>query len=92
MSANIKAYKSSQRTWIKDIQLSIEAILRFIELYCDLFGIRVEFEGLIRIVHRSETEILTTLVKNATKFIYRLLQIIDAMKNNSKGFFEKELL
>lgn len=71
-SGNIEAYKSSQRTWIKGVQPSVETVLGFVEPYRDPFGVRAEFEGLVGIVHRGETEVLTTLVKNSTKFIRRL--------------------
>lgn len=77
-SGNIEAYKSSQRTWIKDVQPSVETVLGFVEPYRDPFGVRAEFEGLVGIVHRGETEVLTTLVKNSTKFIRRLPWAIDA--------------
>lgn len=90
-TGEIEAYKSSQRTWIKDFQPSVETVLGFVEPYRDPFGVRAEFEGLVGIVHRGETEVLTTLVENSTKFIQRLPWAIDATENNGKGPFEKEL-
>lgn len=89
-TGDIEAYKSSQRTWVKDVQPSVENILGFIEPYRDPFGVRAEFEGLVGIVHRGETEVLITLVENSTKFIRRLPWAIDATENNGKGLFEKD--
>ena len=90
-TGDIEAYKSSQRTWVKDVQPSVETVLGFVEPYRDPFGVRAEFEGLVGIVHRGETGVLTTLVENSDKFIRRLPWAIDATENNGKGPFEKEL-
>lgn len=90
-TGDIEGYKSSQRTWVKDVQPSVETVLGFVEPYRDPFGVRAEFEGLVGIVHRGETELLTKLVENSTKFIRRLPWAIDAIENNGKGPFEKEL-
>ncbi len=90
-TGEIEAYKNSQRTWVKDVKPSVETVIGFVEPYRDPYGIRAEFEGLVGIVHRGETELLTTLVENSTKFIRRLPWAIDAIENDGKGPFEKEL-
>lgn len=71
-TGEIEVYKNSQRTWVKDAKPSVETVIGFVESYRDPHGIRAEFEGLVGIVHRGETEVLTTLVENSTKFIRRL--------------------
>lgn len=90
-TGEIEVYKNSQRTWVKDAKPSVETVIGFVEPYRDPYGVRAEFEGLVGIVHRGETEVLTTLVENSTKFIRRLPWAIDTIENDGKGPFEKEL-
>lgn len=90
-TGDIEPYKESQRIWVKDVQPSVETVLGFVEPYRDPFGVRAEFEGLVGIVHRDETKILTTLVENSTKFIQRLPWAKNATENDGKGPFEKKL-
>ena len=89
-TGEIEIYRNSQRTWVKDVKPSVETLIGFVEPYRDPYGVRAEFEGLVGIVHRGETEVLTTLVENSTKFIRRLPWAIDAIENDGKGPFEKE--
>lgn len=89
-TGEIELYKNSQRTWVKDVKPSVETVIGFVEPYRDPYGVRAEFEGLVGIVHKGETEVLTTLVENSTKFIRRLPWAIDAIENDGKGPFEKE--
>lgn len=90
-TGEIEVYKNSQRTWVKDVKPSVETVIGFVEPYRDPYGVRAEFEGLVGIVHRGETEVLTKLVENSTKFIRRLPWAIEAIENDGKGPFEKEL-
>lgn len=90
-TGEMEVYKNSQRTWVKDVKPSVETVIGFVEPYRDPYGVRAEFEGLVGIVHRGETELLTTLVENSTKFIRRLPWAMDAIENDGKGPFEKEL-
>lgn len=90
-TGEIEVYKNSQRTWVKDVNPSVETMIGFVEPYRDPYGVRAEFEGLVGIVHRGETEELTRLVENSSKFIRRLPWAIDAIENDGKGPFEKEL-
>lgn len=90
-TGDIGVYKDSQRMWVKDVKPAVETVIGFVEPYRDPYGVRAEFEGLVGIVHRGETEVLTTLVENFTRFIRRLPWAIDAIENDGKGPFEKEL-
>jgi dipeptidyl-peptidase III len=90
-TGNIENYKESQRLWIKDLQPSVEAIFGFVEPYRDPMGIRAEFEGLVAITDKEETQTLTKLVDNSDKFIRRLPWALDTEENDGKGPFEKEL-
>lgn len=90
-TGEIEVYKNSQKTWVKDAKPSVETVIGFVEPYRDPYGVRAEFEGLVGIVHRGETEVLTTLVENSTKFIRLLPWAVDTIENDGKGPFEKEL-
>jgi dipeptidyl-peptidase III len=90
-SGSIEAYKESQKLWVKDLQPSVEVIMGFVEPYRDPMGIRAEFEGMVAITNKEETETLTKLVDNSDQFIRRLPWAMDYTENNGKGPFEKEL-
>jgi dipeptidyl-peptidase-3 len=89
MTGDIEAFKESQKTWVKDVQPSVETILGFIEPYRDPFGTRAEFEGLVGVVNRDETKMLATLANNSAKFIRRLPWTENSTENDGKGPFEK---
>jgi dipeptidyl-peptidase III len=88
---DLEVYKESQRLWVKDRQPSVEVILGFVEPYRDPMGIRAEFEGLVAITDKEETQALTTLVENSDTFIRRLPWALNSQENGGKGQFEKEL-
>lgn len=90
-SGNLESYKASQITWIKDTNPSVENIFGFVEPYRDPHGIRAEFEGLVAISHRKETELLSQLVEESSAFIRRLPWAKGASENDGKGPFEKAL-
>ena len=56
--------------WVKDFQPSVEHLFRFVEPYRDPFSIRAEFEGLVGIMNRPETETLSVLVEKLYQFSY----------------------
>lgn len=91
ITGDIECYKESQRLWVKDLQPSVEVILGFIEPYRDPMGIRAEFEGLVAITDREETQALTNLVDKSDTFIRRLPWALLSEENGGKGPFEKEL-
>ena len=52
-TGDMESYKNPQREWVKDIMPSVEVFFGFIEPYCDPFGTRAEFEGLVGIVNKK---------------------------------------
>lgn len=84
-------YKESQRTWVKDVAPVVENIFGFVEPYRDPFGTRAEFEGLVAIVDREGTKVLTRLVEESSKFIKLLPWAKGCSENDGKGPFEKSL-
>ena len=90
-TGDLEIYKESQKTWIQDAKPSVENIFGFVEHYRDPYGARAEFEGLVAISDRKETELLTKLVEESSKFIRRLPWATGTSENNGKGPFEKSL-
>ncbi len=90
-TGEIESYKESQRLWVKDFQPSVEVIFGFVEPYRDPMGIRAEFEGLVAITDKEETQTLTRLVDHSDTFIRRLPWALNSLENDGKGPFEKEL-
>ncbi|KAI9668386.1 MAG: hypothetical protein M1831_001140 [Alyxoria varia] len=88
-TGDLEAYKESQRLWVSDVSPRVENIFGFVEPYRDPAGIRSEFEGLVAISSRQETELFTKLVNNSATFIRRLPWASE--ENNGKGPFEKAL-
>ena len=91
VNRDIDIYKESLKEWVKDFQPSVEHIFGFVEPYRDPFGIRAEFEGLVGIMNKAETETLSALVENSTNFIRRLPWAENQIDNDGKGPFEKAL-
>ncbi|KAF3911562.1 hypothetical protein ABW20_dc0110339 [Dactylellina cionopaga] len=90
-TGDMEQYKESQRHWVKDIQPSVESIFGFVEPYRDPAGVRAEFEGLVGLVDKEETKILTALAANSAQFIRLLPWAKGFTDNDKKGPFEKEL-
>ena len=90
-TGDLEIYKESQKTWIQDTKPSVENIFGFVEQYRDPYGARAEFEGLVAILDRKETELLTKLVEESSKFIRRLPWATGTSENDDKGPFEKSL-
>ena len=90
-TGDLEIYKESQKTWIQDAKPSVENIFGFVEQYRDPYGVRAEFEGLVAISDRKETELLTKLVEKSSQFIRRLPWATGTSENDGKGPFEKSL-
>ena len=90
-TGDLRLYKESQKTWIKDSAPAVENIFGFVEPYRDPFGIRAEFEGLVAIADREETKLLTRLVDKSAEFIKLLPWAKGCSENDGKGPFEKNL-
>ncbi|CAI6259664.1 unnamed protein product [Periconia digitata] len=89
-TGDLEVYRDSQRTWITDRSPRVESIFGFVEPYRDPHGIRAEFEGLVAITDREETNTLIKLVENSSTFIRRL-PWAGGDENDGKGPFEKAL-
>ena len=83
--------KESQKTWVQDTNHSVENIVGFVEPYRDPYGVRAEFEGLVAISDREETNLLTKLVEESSKFIKRLPWATGRSDNDDKSPFERSL-
>ncbi|KAL9591610.1 MAG: hypothetical protein Q9179_007548 [Wetmoreana sp. 5 TL-2023] len=90
-TGDLKLYKESQKTWVKDIAPVIESIFGFVEPYRDPFGIRAEFEGVVAIADREGTKVLTRLVEESSKFIKLLPWAKGCSDHDGKGPFERSL-
>ena len=90
-TGDLEAYRESQRLWVKDIRPAVENAFGFVEPYRDPYGTRAEFEGLVAIVDMEETKVLTKVVESSTKYIRQLPWAQNAIENDGKGQFEKEL-
>jgi dipeptidyl-peptidase III len=90
-SGDIETYKQAQISWVQDYKPTVETILGFVEPYRDPFGARAEFEGIVAVVDSEETQVLTSLVSESTKFIKRLPWAQGTHENNGKGPFERNL-
>ena len=90
-TGDLEIYKESQKTWIQDTKPSVENIFGFVEPMRDPYGVRAEFEGLVAISDRKETELLTRLVLESSVFIRHLPWATGTSENDGKGPFEKTL-
>ena len=90
-TGEIEAFKESQRLWVKDLQPNVENAFGFVEPYRDPHGTRAEFEGMVAFVNTEETKVLTELVNCSAEYICNLPWTENAIENNGKGPFEKEL-
>ena len=90
-TGDLEVYRESQRLWVKDIRPAVENAFGFIEPYRDPYGTRAEFEGLVAIVDTEETKVLTKIVESSAKYIRQLPWAENAVENDGKGQFEKEL-
>ncbi|KAI0531914.1 peptidase family M49-domain-containing protein [Xylaria digitata] len=88
-TGSLDAYRESQRIWVRDRAPKVENIFGFVEPYRDPYGVRSEFEGLVAIANKDETELLDKLVENSAKFIRRLPWTTP--DNDGRGPFEKSL-
>ncbi|KAJ8131987.1 hypothetical protein O1611_g1639 [Lasiodiplodia mahajangana] len=88
-TGSLDTYRESLRAWVRDKAPKVENIFGFVEPYRDPHGTRAEFEALVAISNKGETELLSKLVDDSTKFI-RLLPWA-APENDGRGPFEKSL-
>ncbi|KAK3725171.1 hypothetical protein LTR37_000682 [Vermiconidia calcicola] len=87
-SGNMERFKEAQELWVEDLHPSVEAVIGFVEPYRDAYGVRAEFEGLVGITNKQETELLTTLIEHADHFVATLPWVETSGDGGGKGPFE----
>lgn len=66
---HIALHKDAMRAWVKDVGPAVETNLGFIETYRDPAQVRAEWEGLVAVVNRAQSEKLGKLVDAAPQLI-----------------------
>ena len=93
-TGSLKAYKNSQRYWIRDKKPMIETDIGFVETYRDPHGIRGEWESFVAMVNQERTRAFGKLVEAAPKYIPKLPWSTDFEKDEflSPDFTSLEVL
>ncbi len=89
-TGNMVEFRESQKVWVADQSPSVENVFGFVEPYRDPHGRRAEWEGVICVSDRVETERLKQFVDKSSVFI-RLLHWAVPGVNDGMGPFEKTL-
>lgn len=71
-TGSLKAFKVSQKLWVKDQSPEVESNIGFIETYRDPAGIRGEWEGMVAMVNKERTRAFQNLVEAAPAAIPKL--------------------
>jgi len=71
-SEDMKSFKKSQEHWVRNKKPAVEVSHGFIKSYQDPLGVRASWQGLVAIVNREQSAVLSRLVDNASEIINRL--------------------
>lgn len=85
VEGHIDLHKDAMRAWVKDIGPAVETNLGFIETYRDPAKVRAEWEGLVAVVNRKDSEKLERLVGMA----HELIPLLPWPKEFEKDTFQR---
>lgn len=90
-TGSIDAHKESQKWWIKDTSPVVETNMGFIETCRDPHGVRAEWDGLVAIVNKDESQKFSVLVDMSDELLLKLPwnSIAGGVQENTKSAFEK---
>jgi dipeptidyl-peptidase-3 len=80
-SGNMQDHIDASIYWVKDKSAPVETCIGFQESYRDPMGLRCEWEGLVAIQNKSETETLGLVAERAKDFI----RLLPWCQNDSKA-------